>query len=83
MPGACVTASAFNPPLPNHFGGARQNQLSRPPATNSHAISDWVTTVTTASVRNITHRSLFVPTVFLVSLYALIAMIPTTAAPTP
>jgi len=81
--GRLAAATACSPPRCSHFGGARHSQPINPAAMKSHAISDSVTNVTMVSVRKIAHSNLSLPTVLVVSLYALIAMMPTTAAPTP
>ncbi len=49
--GIGAAATAFSPPWRSHLGGARHSQTRTPPARNSHATSDSVTTVTVASTR--------------------------------
>src|SRR5947207_160830 len=66
--GNCVAATALKPERLSHFGGARQNQTTTPPARNSQATSDSVMTVTAASTRYTTHSNLSLPTLLFVSL---------------
>ena len=72
----------LTPPRP-HFGGARHSQTSTPAPRNNQTTSDFVITVVAALTRKIAHSSLSLPMFLVVSLYALIAMMPITAAPTP
>ena len=54
-----------------------------PAIRNTQTLSDSVTIVTPAATAKIAHSSLSLPTLLVVSLYALSAMMPITAAPTP
>ena len=65
------------------MGGARTSQTSTPAPRNIQTISDLVITVTAALTRKIAHSNQSLPMFLVVSLQALIAMIPITAAPTP
>ena len=65
------------------FGGERTSRTSTPAPRNSHTLSDCVHTVNAATARKIDQSSRLRPMFLVVSLYALIAMIPMTAAPTP
>jgi hypothetical protein len=69
--------------VPAAFGAPRHHHTRTPPPRKIQTISDSVTTVTAALARKMAHSSLSVPMFFVVSLYALIAMMPITAAPTP
>ena len=59
------------------------SQTSTPAARNSSTHSDSVTIVTAALTAKIAHSSRSLPMLLVVSLYALIAMMPITHAPTP
>src|SRR5262249_881962 len=78
-------ARAARPFAPwNQFlGGAFTIQVSTPAIRNSQTISDSVAIVTAAAQIYIAHSSLSLPMLFVVSLEALIAMMPITEAPTP
>jgi hypothetical protein len=74
---------ATRPRSHSHFGGVRASHTSTPAARNSSTYSASATTVTVAVTRKMPQSSQSMPMVFLVSLYALLATIPMTAAPTP